>query len=70
MSKRNTFNITINKQEYKDEDTRVGLKCNNKPITTLKVRYVNKTDQFCQKCSLELVHLDIAEEIPKGKSIR
>ena len=44
-----------------------GLKCSNKPTALLKVKYINKTGSFCQKCKSDLLQLELAEEIPKGE---
>ena len=44
-----------------------GLKCSKKPTSVLKVKYINKTGSFCQKCKSDLLQLELAEEIPKGE---
>ena len=45
-----------------------GLKCSNKPTALLKVKYINKTGSFCQKCIQRIyLQLELAEEIPKGE---
>jgi predicted SprT family Zn-dependent metalloprotease len=55
----------IDKPEYKAEDICAGLKCPNKPISILKVRYINKIGYFCQKCNADLLQQELAEEISK-----
>ena len=44
-----------------------GLKCSNKPTALLKVKYINKTGSFCKMHTEDLLHLELAEEIPKGE---
>lgn len=63
MRKRFSHNNTISKQGYKFEDVCAGLRCNNKAIITLKVKYINKTGHFCHKCRDDLLQSELAEEI-------
>ncbi len=62
---RNKFSPSdiINKQEYKFEDTCAGLNCFNKPTAILKVKYINKTGNFCEQHIKELLELELAERI-------
>jgi|tagenome__1003787_1003787.scaffolds.fasta_scaffold20333944_2 hypothetical protein len=63
MSKKITQYYNIKIHRYKDSCA--GLNCSNKPITILKVKYINKIGYFCQKCKSDLLQLDLVEEIPK-----
>ena len=63
MSKKITPNNNINKHEYK---TCAGLNCSNKPKSTLKVKYINKTGYFCQRCTDDLLESELAEIISEG----
>lgn len=67
---RNKFSRSnnIDKPGYKVEDSCAGLKCKNKPTIILKIRYVNKTGHFCQKCSSKLIRLELAEFVVGNKS--
>ncbi|MER5174412.1 MAG: hypothetical protein ABJB76_02130 [Candidatus Nitrosocosmicus sp.] len=53
----------IDKQEYKFAHTCAGLNCLNKPTSSLKIKYINKTGHFCKKCTRDLLELDLAEEV-------
>jgi len=46
-----------------------GLKCSKKPTSKLKVKYINKIGYFCQKCTADLLQLELAEEIEIGDLI-
>jgi hypothetical protein len=67
MNKKISCNNNIDKPEYKVEDVCAGLKCFNKPISILKVKYINKTGHFCQKCTADLLQLELAEKIVIGE---
>jgi hypothetical protein len=58
----NSNNSHYDTSEYK---TCSGLNCSNQPTSILKVKYVNKTGHFCQRCTTDLLQLELAEEIPK-----
>ena len=47
-----------------------GLKCSQIPTFILKVKYINKTGYFCQKCRDNLLQLELAEEIPKEEKYK
>ena len=67
MRKKFSRNNNIDKQEYKTfAYTCAALNCNNKPISTLKVKYINKTGHFCQRCSDDLLESELAELISQG----
>ncbi len=51
---------------YKSLHTCAGLNCSNKPISTLKVKYINKTGHFCQRCGDDLLESELAELISQG----
>ena len=64
MKKGNHSHIyTIDKHEYKFAYACAGLNCSNKPSITLKIKYINKTGHFCQKCTADLIKSELAEEI-------
>ena len=65
MNKKISCDNNIDKPEYK-VDICAGLKCTNKPIALLKVKYINKSGSFCQQCTTDLLQLELAEEISKG----
>jgi hypothetical protein len=65
LSKKTTRINNINKPEYKVEDICAGFKCINKPITVLKIRYLNKIGGFCNQHKEDLLQLELAEEILK-----
>ncbi len=46
--------------------TCAGLNCTNKPISKLKVKYINKTGNFCKRCMDDLLQLDLAEKVFVG----
>lgn len=50
---RNKFSCNNNthKQGYKFENSCARVKCPNKPITILKLKYINKISYFCQQCT-------------------
>jgi len=59
----------IDKPEYKEfVDSFAGLKY-FKPITILKVKYINRHGYFCQQCTTDLLRLVLAEEISKEESL-
>jgi len=58
----------IDKHEYKFAYICAGLNCSNKPSITLKIKYINKTGHFCQKCTADLIKSELAEEILKGSA--
>jgi hypothetical protein len=49
-------------QIYKSLDVCAGLNCSNKSISILKVKYINKTGNFCQECTEDLIQSDLAEK--------
>ncbi len=57
-------NYSIDSQIYKNLYTCAGLNCSNKSITNLKVKYLNKTGDFCKRCAANLLDLGLAEKIP------
>lgn len=60
MSKKTAHNYNVNKHRYK---TCAGLQCLNKPITKLKIKYINKIGDFCQRCTDDLLRSELAVEI-------
>jgi hypothetical protein len=70
MRKKFSRNNNIDEQEYKTfAYTCAALNCNNKPISTLKVKYINKTGHFCQRCTEDLIQSELAVGISKGDVI-
>ena len=55
-----TYNIDNNIQEYKEC---AGRGCRNHPIHNLKIRYINKTGYFCQRCTDDLLRSELAVKI-------
>ncbi len=46
--------------KYKECD---GKNCKNTAIHHLKIKYINKTGNFCQRCTNDLLRSDLAAEI-------
>ncbi len=59
------YQYNIDKQEYKQLIC-AGLGCKNKPVSKLKVRYINKTGNFCRKCMDDLLQSGLAEKVFVG----
>ncbi len=55
MNEKTTHYYNNESQIYKSLHTCAGLNCSNKPISTLKVKYINKTGHFCQRCTDDLL---------------
>jgi hypothetical protein len=53
-------------QIYTSLDVCAGLNCSNKSISILKVKYINKTGNFCQGCTDDLLKSGLAEIILQG----
>jgi hypothetical protein len=60
------YNNQYNVNEYK---TCAGLNCTNKPLSILKVKYINKTGHFCEQCTYDLIQSELAEKIQRGEKV-
>ncbi len=40
-----------------------GKGCRNAPTTLLKINYINKVGYFCDSCTLDLLHEELATKI-------
>lgn len=54
------YRVTNNVQGYKEC---FGKNCKNHASQILKIKYINKTGYFCQRCSEDLIQSELAEEI-------
>jgi predicted SprT family Zn-dependent metalloprotease len=54
-----TTNENIRKQHYKCS----GKGCQNAPTTLLKINYINKVGYFCDSCTHDLLHGELAVKI-------
>jgi len=53
--------LLCDNEEFKDSCC--GRACNRKPVKYLKIGFINKTGKFCETCTVDLLHLGLAEEI-------
>jgi predicted SprT family Zn-dependent metalloprotease len=68
MNEKTNCDYNNNITEYKTfAYSCAGLNCSSKPNHKLKIKYINKTGYFCQRCSEDLLKSELAEEIPTGE---